>query len=419
MLIRNEENFRRFVRGRFFRRGFFRRGRFRRRSFFRRGRFRRRSFFRSVFETGGQLVRKHRRGGAAVRKLQRVGARNLRFRDRSGRFLIVFEVFFVILLDFLGADRVERFRRDFGADDFQREFRRLRKARRRRSGVRNDVLILFVEFLQFRFRRFRNLVDKIGGFERDDVRLRRTVRRFERFQRVARNRSQRGVAVTSDDAFVSDLLFQKLQKHTIVQPARAETALNRILRQRTADDRLQILRRRFVVRGQSLFPRELQNQPTVDKSARIGRNIFQLARKRVKTLRLPPLLRIFRRQHVDVNIGDVLDRRAVHLRHLNRLRPLFRVQRRERRRREIRQAIRRVARLQERVVIERSVRLRFRDFADELRTALLRTGSDALQHRTQRDEREHRKEGEPRHPSLLIAAEYTKGIILCHLNCLS
>ena len=318
-------------------------------------------------------------------------------------------------MDFFVANRGESFRRNVGADGFQRELRRLGETGRRGRGVRDDVAILFVKFLQRLFRRFRDLIDVIRGVERDDVRLHRTVRRFERFGQVGGSDESARVVVTSDGAFVSDLLFQEVEQKLVVQPAGAVARLPFFRGQRTAEERLQVLRRVGVARGQAFIVSELQDQPTVDQGLRVGQSVIQLGRHRVEALRLRGFIGVFLRQSGDIELREIILGKV--LRHLRRFRPRFGVQQIERRLREFRQTRRRIVSLTIRVVIVISVLDRFRDFAR--RSALLSAGSDALHHRPQRDERKHRKESKPRHPSLLITAEYAKRIMFCHLNYLS
>ena len=324
-------------------------------------------------------------------------------------------MFVVIFLDFFVANRGENFRRNVGADDFQRDLRRLGETGRRGRSVRHDVAVLFVKFLQFFFRRIRDFADVIRGVERDDVRLHRAVRRFERFGQVGGNDERARVVVTSDGAFVSDLLFQQVDQKLVVQTAGVIAHLPFFRGERTAEKRLQVLRRVGVARGQALVVSELQDQPTVDQGLRVGQSVFQLGRHRVETLRLRGFVAVFSRQSGNIELREIILGQI--LRHLSGFRPRFGVQRIERRLREFRQTRRRIVSLTIRVVIVISVLDRFRDFAR--RSALLSAGSDALHHRPQRDERKHRKESKPRHPSLLITAEYAKRIMFCHLNYLS
>ena len=287
-------------------------------------------------------------------------------------------MFVVILLNFFVGNRSENFVRNVGADDFQRDLRRLGETRRRGGGVRRYVAVLFVKFLQFLFRRIRDFADVILGVERDDARLHRTVRRFERARQVDGNAERTRINVTSDGAFVSDLLLQEVEQQTVVQSAGGVTVLPILRRERTADQRLQILRRGFVVRGQPFIFSKLNNQPTVDHLLRILQRDFQLRRERVEPLRLRGFVRVFFRQRTHIKLREVVFRNV--LRHLSGLRPRFGVQRIERRSRETRQTRRRVAHFLERNIVERSVFARFRDFA-HLRAVPLPAGSDALHHR--------------------------------------
>ena len=325
-------------------------------------------------------------------------------------------MFVVIFLNFFVGNRRENFVRNFSANDFQGDFRRLRETGRRGRSVRRYVAILFVKLFQFGFRRFRDLVDVIGGVERGDVRFHRAVRRFERFRHVARRGDRIRERVFRNGARVRDLFLQEVEKSAFAQTAGIKGGLPRFVVQSAADETLQLLRRGGVVRGHSILVRELQNQPTVDHRLRIVQREFQLGRETVERVSASGHFLVFFGQRANIKLNEV--RLGNELRHLRRLIPRFDVQREERRSSEPRQTSRVVARRLERQFVERSVFGRFRDGA-VLRSVLLSAGSDALHHRAQRDERKHRKESKPRHPSLLIAAENAKRVMFCHLNYLS
>ena len=286
-------------------------------------------------------------------------------------------MFVVIFLNFFVANRGEDFRRNVGAHHLQREFRRLGETGRRGRSVRHDVAILFVKFLQLFFRRIRDLIDVIRGVERDDARLHRTVRRFKRFGQVDGNGESARIVVTSDGAFVRDLFLQEVEQKLVVQTAGVIAHLPFFRGQRTAEKRLQVLRRVGVARGQALIVSELQNQPAVDQGLRVGQSVFQLGRHRVEALRLRGFVSVFFRQSGNIELREIILGNI--LRHLSGFRPRFGVQRIERRLRESRQTRRRIVSLTIRVVIVSSVFGRLRDFAH--RSVLLSAGSDALHHR--------------------------------------
>ena len=404
------------------------------------GKFKRGRFFNRRFGRGF-LGGKFERGRFFVKRADRVfgkrdqgrvgpfkrhgflrGAFVFLFNSGSGGFRTT-ELFFVLFVerfDFFVGDRVEKRVVDVGANNFQREKLRLGKAGFFRIGAVDDVFILFVERARLNVARIGDFADVIARLEDGDFRFGHAMKRFVRFERFRRRNlngavtvshlSQTGLRVQRREtiaavvfanlALVGDLAFHKFAKRGVVEPggtrrARENVAAKLIVGRGsgrgvvTNDLRelLKILDYGFFV-GNELFAfRKFQDEPTGNERFGVGRRVADLHTKRGQ-------LRGRNRLHF-LRGGIQIIQERLKTQHI-------------------------LTRHEEFVIVERSEFLGLGDVADKARTGSLIMRSHALKHRAQRDKREHRKEGQPRHPGLLVAAEHAKGVMFFgHWNRLS
>ena len=210
-------------------------------------------------------------------------------------------MFFVVLPDVFHRDRVEDFVGQFGADNFERDLGRLSEAGTIGIGVEDDVFVLFVERLKFRFARIGDFGDVIARLEDGDLRLRLAIQRVVRFKSVGGRR--KGFAVTVSDlrearlvvpgihtatgvgladiAIKCDLRFERVDErrvgvtraaHAVVERVRWKgTDFLRLIRVITNDrcEKLEIFDRRRIARLHLFRRREFADKPTIDERVRV------------------------------------------------------------------------------------------------------------------------------------------------------
>ena len=328
-------------------------------------------------------------------------------------------MFFVERLDFFVGNRIEQGFVDVGSDDFQREQLRLSEAGLFRVSTVDNILVLLIERARLVVGRIGDLGDVIARLEDGDFSLRHTVQRgvsakffggrnwngtvsvshLSEPHLGVEGRHAVAAVIFANHTLVGDLLFDKIAEHFDAESGGSARVVDNVVAEvivcgapfvvepNESRQELEVFDDGVVVRNEFFSFRIFQNEPARNERFSVGRRIVDLHTQ----------CRQFSRRHG--------------LQLLRRRRQIIQ---------ERLQTNHFLTQTEELVVIERSEFLRLCDFADELRAHSLVALSHALEHRAQSDKRKHRKEGQPRHPGLLVAAEYAKRVMFFgHWNCLS
>ena len=339
----------------------------------------------------------------------------MRRSDRFGEFLLVF---LIIFGDFLIRYGGEPFVGQFRTNDLKGGLGREEKSGGLGTGGIGEVLILFVESAKCLFTRRAHLIGIKSGRKSGDIDFDIAENPFPRFERLTRNR--RDIAVTgrkgrlpqrisaascvrlTNHSFVDNLVGEQSDEHILRQSGLTKRERKVLRGEPILEQHAQIAAHIIFIRPQPLFQTEFGHQPAIDHVARIGERPTKFLKQRGQIIeRNRHLLtgnRVVFEYQKHLAVGN--HRLLLHQLHGRGVEKFA-------------QTANLILMLGKFPVIEVADRFRFRiDRSDAL--LLRRADLKALEHRTERDEREHRKEGQSGEPRFLVLPKHTERIMFGH-----